>query len=61
MSTIEKNVELEEALRFAMTGKADPGALRKIHEDAVRIREELRRKYGNTNLAVPLVREIREQ
>jgi hypothetical protein len=61
MSTIEKNVELEEAVRFATTGKADPEILRKIHEDAARIREELRRKYGKTNLAVPLIREIREE
>jgi hypothetical protein len=61
MSTVEKNVELEEAVRYATTGKADPDVLRKIHEDAARIREELRRKYGKTNLAVPLVREIREE
>ncbi len=61
MSTIDKNVELEEAVRFATTGNADPEVLQRIHEDAARIREELRRKYGKTDLAVSLIREIREE
>ena len=61
MSTIDKNIELEEAVRFATTGEADPAILQKIHEDAARIREQLRQKYGKTNLAVPLIREIREE
>jgi hypothetical protein len=61
MSTTTSTVELEEAIRFATTGKADPQILQHIAEESSRIREALRRKYGKTDLAVPLIREAREE
>jgi hypothetical protein len=61
MKTIETTAELAEAVRFATTGKGDPDMLRKIAEQSSRIREELRRKHGTLDLAVPLIREIREE
>ncbi len=61
MSTTKGTIELEEAIRFATTGKADPKVLGHIAEESSRIREALRRKYGETDLAVPLIRETREE
>jgi len=61
MSTIEKSLELEEAVRFAMTGEADPEILRRIAERSAQIQEELRKKYGTMDVAVSLIREIRDE
>lgn len=61
MSTIETSVELEEAVRFAMTGNADPKVLQRIAERSGQLREELRKKYGLTNIAVELIREVRDE
>ena len=61
MSTIETSVELEEAVRFAMTGNADPEVLQRIAERSGQLREELRKKYGLTNIAVELIREVRDE
>ena len=61
MSTIEKSIGLEEAARFAVTGQGDPAILKRIDEQCARLREELRKKYGLTNIAVELIREVREE
>ena len=61
MSTMEKSPELEEAARFALSGEGDPAILRQIDERCARLREELRKKYGLTNIAVELVREVRDE
>ncbi|MGD0898841.1 MAG: hypothetical protein ABR915_13470 [Thermoguttaceae bacterium] len=61
MSTTTSTTELEEAVRFALTHKADPVVLKHTREEAVRIREELRRENGVMNIAAELVREIRDE
>jgi hypothetical protein len=61
MSTIEKSIELEEAARFAVTGEDDPAILQHIDEQCARLREDLRKKYGLTNIAVELNREVRDE
>jgi hypothetical protein len=61
MRTIEATAELSEAVRFAATGTADPDMLRRIAEESSRVRERLLRKHGLLDLAVPLIREIREE
>lgn len=61
MSTIEKSTELEEAVRFAMTGKADPDLLKRIADESARIQEEIRGKYGDRELSLELLREVRDQ
>jgi hypothetical protein len=61
MSTMEKSLELEEAARFAVSGVGDPAILGQIDEQCARLREELRKKYGLTNITVELVREVRDE
>jgi hypothetical protein len=61
MSIIEKNIELAEAVRFALTREGDPLVLKHIEEESARIRKELRRKHGLTNIAAELIREVREE
>lgn len=68
MSTIESNVippevlaELEEAVRYAMSGKRDPEVMRRACERMDRMREELRQTHGEMNIAVELIREARDE
>ena len=51
---------LDEALRNAMTGNHDPEAMRQACDEQDRLREELRQKVGELDLAVELVREARD-
>lgn len=51
---------MEEAVRYALTGKADPATLRRIREEADRVREEVLRKHGVLNIGVPAIRELRD-
>jgi hypothetical protein len=54
--------DLEEVARQAAAGGVhDPELLRRVTERAERAREELRQKYGVLDVAVPLLREIREE
>jgi hypothetical protein len=53
--------DLEEAARYAASGVRDPEIMRQACESMDRMREELRRKYGDMNVAVDLVREIRDE
>jgi hypothetical protein len=39
----------------------DPEVDRRVHERAARITDELRRKYGTLDIAVDLVRQVREE
>ena len=55
----EVRAMLEEAIRHAMTGKGDPDMLRRIHEEAERIRSEVRRKHGVLDIGVSAIRELR--
>lgn len=61
MSITASTNELEEAVRFALTRKADPAAMKHIREEATRIREELRTKHGPMDVAVQLIREVRDE
>jgi hypothetical protein len=51
---------LDEALRIAMTGNRDAEIMRKACDEQDRLREELRQKVGELNLAAELVREVRD-
>jgi hypothetical protein len=51
---------LDEALRNAMNGNRDPEAMQQACDEQDRLREELRQKVGELNLAVELVREVRD-
>ncbi len=61
MSIIDSTAELSEAVRFALTHKADPVVLKHIEDESARIREELRKKHGMTNIAAELIREVRDE
>ncbi len=61
MSIIEKSAELEEAVRFAMTGIADPAVLRHIMDESARIQEEVRGRFGDRELSLELLREVRDE
>jgi hypothetical protein len=39
----------------------DPEADRRIHERAAKITDELRKKYGTLDIAVDLIRQVREE
>jgi hypothetical protein len=56
----EIKAAMEEAVRYAVTGKADPSTLRRIREDADRVREEVFRKHGVLDIGVPAIRELRD-
>lgn len=51
---------LDEALRNAMTGNRDPEAMRQACDEQDRLREELRQKVAEVNIAVELLREVRD-
>jgi hypothetical protein len=53
--------DLQEAARYAATGAASPEALQRIQERARRVRDELRRKYGDMSVAVSLLHEARDE
>jgi hypothetical protein len=61
MSIIEKSAELEEAVRFALTGVADPAVLRHIMDESARIQAEVRGKFGDRELSLELLREVRDE
>ena len=53
--------ELEEAVRRALSGVRDPEAMRRACERMDRMREENRKRFGEQNSAVDLLRETRDQ
>ena len=53
--------EMREEGSGAANGIRDPDDVRKACERMDRMREELRQKVGETNLAVELIREARDQ
>ena len=67
MATVEKpaviNVdpEVQAAIDRALEGVRDPDSMRQAAERMDRMREEMRARVGNVNLAVPLVRETRDE
>lgn len=57
---LELAAALDEALRNAMTNNRDPEAMQHACDEQDRLREELRQKVGDLNIAVELVREVRD-
>ena len=52
--------ELQEAADRAAKGIRDPEIARKSRERMDRLREEIRRKHGILDIAVPAIRELRD-
>jgi len=67
MATVEKlaeiivDPEVQAAIDRALEGVRDPGSMRRAAERMDRMREEMRARVGNVNLAVPLIRETRDE
>ena len=67
MATVEKPVvinvdpEVQAAIDRALEGVRDPDSMRQAAERMDRMREEMRARVGNVNLAVPLIRETRDE
>jgi hypothetical protein len=57
----EDLVALQEAVDRAVKGIRDPKAARRACEEMDRAREEMRRDYGERDLAVDLIRESRDE
>ena len=55
----EIDTELQEAIRGAMSGVRDPEEMRKACERMDRMREEVRKREGVLDIAVPAIRELR--
>lgn len=56
----EALAELEKAVERAVDGTHDPDARRRARERMDRLRDEYRRRHGETSLAVDLIREVRD-
>jgi adenosyl cobinamide kinase/adenosyl cobinamide phosphate guanylyltransferase len=54
--------DLDAVMKQIATGKrVDPESSRRIRERAQRITEEIRKKHGETDIAVQLIRETRDE
>lgn len=61
MATATELADLEEVLRAARERRpADPEIVRRVEERASKVKEEIRRR-GITDLAVPLIRQARDE
>lgn len=60
MDTIPQSAELQEAIKKALGLPYDEEILRGIREKSEAVQEEIRRKHGLLDLAVPLIRELRD-
>jgi hypothetical protein len=67
MATIEQPVtiivdpDVQAAVDRALKGVRDPVAMRQAAERMDRMREEMRQRVGNVDLAVPLIRATRDE
>jgi hypothetical protein len=52
---------LDEAIRHALTGEGDPAILRRIHDEAEKIKREVFEKHGLLDIGTPAVREFRDE
>ncbi len=60
--TSEEAADAQAVIEHAMTGKPlDPEVARRVRERSERATEALRRKRGTLNIAVDLIREVRDQ
>jgi hypothetical protein len=53
--------DLEYAIRLIMTGEKDPEFTARVQAETEKITEEIRRKHGVLNIAVDLIREVRDE
>jgi hypothetical protein len=51
--------DMQRAIELAMTGKRDAEFARRVQAEGKRIREEVFRKHGLLDIAVPAIRELR--
>jgi hypothetical protein len=51
--------DMQRAIELAMTGKRDPEFESRVQSEGKRIREEVFRKHGLLDIAVPAIRELR--
>lgn len=56
----ETDEELEKALQLVFSGKKNSEELRLARARGDEFRRQIRAKYGPRNIAVPLIREIRD-
>ena len=67
MATVEKpplittDPELQAAVDRVLNGVRDPEVMQQAAKRMDRMREEMRRRVGNVNLAVPLIRATRDE
>jgi hypothetical protein len=61
--TITEQQRDEEAVNeHVLTGKPlDPEVYRRVRDRAEKVTAELRRKYGDMNISVDLIREVRDE
>jgi len=61
-SDAEVHADLEAVLKHVAAGtRVDPELARRVRERSEEATEELRRKYGELDVAVDLIREIRDE
>jgi hypothetical protein len=60
-SSIRVDAQLQAAVDRVLKGVRDSEAMRQAAERMDRMREEMRQRVGNVNLAVPLIRETRDE
>jgi hypothetical protein len=53
--------ELEYAAQLTASGRKDPAFARKVAEEAARIREKVKRKYGLLDIGVLPICELRDE
>jgi hypothetical protein len=57
--TPEMRAMLDEAIHHALTGRGDPEILKRIHDEAEKIRAEIYAQHGALDVGVPAIRELR--
>ena len=57
----ETMARMQEAADNAAKGSRDPEAMRKAAEEMDRISEEIRKRHGLLDIAVPYIRDLRDQ
>jgi hypothetical protein len=60
LAAISVDSEVQAAIDRALEGVRDPDSMRQAAERMDRMRQEMRERVGNVNLAVPLIRETRD-
>ncbi|MGO8902173.1 MAG: hypothetical protein ACLQU5_28080 [Isosphaeraceae bacterium] len=60
-AVINVDPEVQAAIDRALEGVRDLDSMRQAAERMDRMREEMRARVGNVNLAVPLIRETRDE